>query len=161
MRVSKRNCCFVKNPWRGILTKIVCQRSIWGDALGLKFEPLTCLKVFWLSLKKLYVDSRTGPFRESAITDRPQRPFVTVEARWIQKMRENTRCYYIHGPPQKQFSVGPGKVLPRIYFDGANGWGVTALRGTLRNFLKARGVLSLGLMHVLMHILAVLVKMSL
>jgi hypothetical protein len=35
--------------------KKVCQITcIWKDTLGLKYEPLTCLKFFWLSLQKLW-----------------------------------------------------------------------------------------------------------
>jgi hypothetical protein len=35
--------------------KKVCQKSILGDALGLKYEPLTCSKFFRSSLKKLWI----------------------------------------------------------------------------------------------------------
>jgi hypothetical protein len=44
-----------QNPLKGeekIVTKKVSQKSILGDALGLKYEPLTCLNFFRSSLKK-------------------------------------------------------------------------------------------------------------
>jgi hypothetical protein len=59
-------------------------------------------------------DSRTSSFRAvfkaSAVMGRLENVLLIAGASRKKKCAQNSWCYFLSGPPQKQFFAGPGKV---------------------------------------------------
>jgi hypothetical protein len=92
--------------------------------------------------EKHRISSFRAFFQVSAIMGHTVKAIIFCRGHAEEKMREKGRCYWLGALRGYKFSSGPCKGWPWLYIKGAEHIGVTAFKGTFRNFVKVLAVLS-------------------